>query len=62
MPEPLKTHLEISDGALSSERYGDDYLSEFRRIILAYVQPATRQYLEWERATPLWRSRRCATS
>ena len=47
MPEPLKTHLEISDGALSSERYGEDYLSEFRRIILAYVRPTTRQYLEW---------------
>ncbi len=47
MVEPLQTHLQIAEGALSSERYGDDYLSEYRRILLTYVRPVTHQYLEW---------------
>ncbi|THD64226.1 MAG: hypothetical protein E7813_16905 [Bradyrhizobium sp.] len=27
--------------------YGSDYLSELRRILLRYVKPRTRAYLEW---------------
>ncbi len=47
MVEPLLTHLKISESTLSSERYGDDYLSEFRRILLTHVRPTSHQYLEW---------------
>jgi hypothetical protein len=31
----------------SSTYYGENYLSEYRRILLQYVKPVTRRYLEW---------------
>ncbi len=42
-----QTRVEMGEQSLESTRYGDDYLSEFRRIILAHVRPVTRAFLEW---------------
>ncbi len=47
MPEAFQTRLEMANKSLGSRRYGDDYLAEFRRIILTHVRPVTGQFLEW---------------
>jgi hypothetical protein len=43
----FQNEITFSGRTQSSRYYGDDYLSEYRRILLQYVKPVTRRYLEW---------------
>ena len=42
----FENEITVGDATRSSQDFGDDYLSEFRRILLQ-VKPVTRAYLEW---------------
>jgi hypothetical protein len=43
----LQNEIVIGGGVRSSRIYGDDYLTELRRVLQRYVKPVTRGYLEW---------------
>lgn len=45
--ELIENRLTLNGAVRSSRTYGDDYLSEFCRILRDHVRPVTRAYLEW---------------
>jgi hypothetical protein len=45
--DPFENTISVVGAVRSSSIYGADYLTELRRVLLRYVKPVTRAYLEW---------------
>ncbi len=44
---PPHNELRLGTGVRSSLAYGADYLTELDRVVMRYVRPVTRAFLEW---------------